>query len=144
MYVEHRFNRSKKEEVIPRYKLVSLFIIEKNIRMRNLKKKTQNFEPQIHYVVEQKIATQGIKMSRRVESIFVTKQETIVLPRVEPMVVEGVLVVVKVRYSEPKLNQQSGSIVRKVPRDWSKGSHSVNRFLRPNPPRCTYCYQIEH
>jgi hypothetical protein len=83
-------------------------------------------------------------MSRGVEPIFVTKQETIILPRVEPIVVEGVLVVVKVRYNEPKLNQQSGSIVSGVPRDWSNRNHSVNRFLRPNPPRCTYCYQIEH
>jgi hypothetical protein len=44
-------------------------------------------------------------MSKGVEPIFVIRQETIVLPRVEPIVVEGVHVVIKARYSEPKFNQ---------------------------------------
>jgi hypothetical protein len=44
-------------------------------------------------------------MSRRVESIFVTKQGIIVLPRAKPTIVKGVHVVVRMRYSEPKLNQ---------------------------------------
>jgi hypothetical protein len=56
-------------------------------------------------------------MSQGVEPILVIKQETIILPRIESIVVQGVPVVVKVRYSEPRLNQQSGSIVRRVPRD---------------------------
>jgi hypothetical protein len=43
-------------------------------------------------------------MSKRFELVLVTKQETIFLLRVEPIVVEGVLVVVKVKYNEPKLN----------------------------------------
>ncbi len=55
----------------------------------------------IHYVVEQEIATQGIKMSRGVEPVFVTRQETIVLPKKEPILIEGNLVVVRVRYNEP-------------------------------------------
>jgi hypothetical protein len=49
-----------------------------------------------------------------------------VLPRAKPIVPEGVLVVVRIKYNEPKLNQQRGSIVKKVPRDWSRGIHSVN------------------
>ncbi len=37
---------------------------------------------------------------------------------------------VRVRYNEHKFNQHNGSIVRKVPRDWNKGIHSVNRVPR--------------
>jgi hypothetical protein len=46
-----------------------------------LEERAQNFEPQIHYVVEQKATTQGIKMSKKVEPILVTRQEIVVLPR---------------------------------------------------------------
>jgi hypothetical protein len=49
---------------------------------------------------------------------------------------------IRVKYSEPKLNQQSGNIIRRVPRDWSKKLHSVNKVLRFNPPCCTYCHHI--
>jgi hypothetical protein len=56
-------------------------------------------------VVEQEVATQGIKMSRGVKPIFVTKQETVVLLRTKSTMVENVLVVVKMRYSEPKFHQ---------------------------------------
>jgi hypothetical protein len=42
-------------------------------------------------------------------------------------------VVVKIRYSEPRLNQQNGNIVRGDLRDWSRGIHNVNRLPRPNP-----------
>jgi hypothetical protein len=58
----------------------------------------------IHYVVEQKAATQGIKMSKGIEAVLITKPKIIVLPRVEVIVVEGVPMDVKVRYSEPKLS----------------------------------------
>ncbi len=51
---------------------------------------------------------------------------------------------VRVRYNEPILNHQSGSIVRGVPRDWSKGIHSVNRVPRLNLPQCTYYHKIGH
>ncbi len=40
-------------------------------------------------------------MSRGVEPVFVTRQETIVLPKKEPILIEGNLVVVRVRYNEP-------------------------------------------
>jgi hypothetical protein len=43
-------------------------------------------------------------MSKGVERVFVIGQETIVLSRTKPIVVEGVHVVVKVSYSEPKFN----------------------------------------
>jgi hypothetical protein len=39
------------------------------------------------------------------------------LPKVEPTVAKGVHVDIKIRYSEPKLNQHSGSIIKGVPRD---------------------------
>jgi hypothetical protein len=68
-------------------------------------------------VVERKVATKGIKMSKRIELVLVIRQEIVVLPRAKPTIIEGVLVVVRVKYSEPKLNHQSGSIVRGVPRD---------------------------
>jgi len=38
--------------------------------------------------------------------------KNVVLPRAEPIVAESVLMAVRIRYSEPRLNQQSGSIVR--------------------------------
>jgi hypothetical protein len=53
-------------------------------------------------------------------------------------------VAIKVRYSEPRLNQHNGSIVRGVLRDWSRGIHSVNIIPRPNSPHCTYRHQIGH
>jgi hypothetical protein len=56
-------------------------------------------------------------MSRGVELILVVRQEIIVLQKVKPIVVEGVHAVVKVRYNEPRLNQQNGSIVRGIPWD---------------------------
>jgi hypothetical protein len=42
-------------------------------------------------------------MSKGVEWVFVTKQETIVLPKVK-LIVVGVPVIIIVRYSEPMLN----------------------------------------
>jgi hypothetical protein len=53
-------------------------------------------------------------------------------------------VVVRVKYSEPIFNQQNGSIIRAVPRDWSRRIHSVNKVPRPNSPRCTNYHQIGH
>jgi hypothetical protein len=38
-------------------------------------------------VVEQEVAIQGIKMSRGVELIFVTKQKIVILPKEKPIVV---------------------------------------------------------
>jgi hypothetical protein len=52
--------------------------------------------------------------------------------------------VVRVRYSKPNVNMQNGSIISGVPRDWSRGIHSLNKVPRPNSPRCTYCHQIGH
>ncbi len=61
--------------------------------------------PLIHYVVDQKVTTQGIKISIGVELVLINKQKTVVLPRVEPIVTEGVLMAIRVKYSEPKVNQ---------------------------------------
>jgi hypothetical protein len=44
-------------------------------------------------------------MSRGIELVLVTRQETIVLPKAEPIVVECVIVVVRMKYSEPIFNQ---------------------------------------
>ncbi len=35
--------------------------------------RAQNFEPSIHYIVEQEVATQGIRMSRGVELVLETR-----------------------------------------------------------------------
>ncbi len=52
--------------------------------------------------------------------------------------------VVRVRYSEPRGNQQNGSIISGVPKDQSRGIHNVNKVPRQNSPCCTYCHQIGH
>jgi hypothetical protein len=43
-------------------------------------------------------------MSRGVKSVLVIRQETVVLPKVEPIVVEHVPMAIRVRYSDPKFN----------------------------------------
>jgi hypothetical protein len=55
-------------------------------------------------------------MSKGVELVLVTRQETVILPKVELIVAEGVLVAIRMRY-KPIFNQQNGSIVKRVPRD---------------------------
>jgi hypothetical protein len=130
----------EREEIMPRYESVSPPYYQGEHEDQELEERTQNFEPQIHYVVEQKATTQDIKMSKRIEPILVIKQEIVVLLRAEPTIVKCVLRAIKVKYSEPRLNQQNGSIVKGVPRDWSRGIHSVNRVPRPNLPCCTYCH----
>jgi len=54
--------------------------------------------------------------------------------------------VVKVRYNKPKINLHilNGNIISGVPRDYSRGIHSVNKVPRPNFPLCPYCHQIGH
>jgi hypothetical protein len=56
-------------------------------------------------------------MSRRVELVLIVKQEIVVLLRAKPTTEKGVPATVRVRYSEPRLNQLNRSIVRKVPWD---------------------------
>jgi predicted amino acid racemase len=56
-------------------------------------------------------------MSKGIELVFVTKQETVVLPIVEPTITQGVPVAVKVRYNEPRLNRHNGNIVKAISMD---------------------------
>jgi hypothetical protein len=106
MYEEkQKFNRLKREEVVPRYKSISPPYYQENHENEEFEQKAQNFEPSICYMVKQKVAIRGIRMSRAIESILVIKQETVVLPRVKPIVAKGVSMAIKVRYSEPILNQ---------------------------------------
>jgi hypothetical protein len=79
-------------------------------------------------------------MSRGFESILVTKQETVILLKAKPIIVEGLPMAIRVKYSEPIFNQRNGNIVKGVPRDWSKKIHSANIIPKPNPPCCTYCH----
>jgi len=76
---EHKLNKSKREEVVPRYKSVSFPYCRNGQENEELKQRAQNFEPTIHYIIEQEVATQGIRMSRGIELALVTKQEIIVL-----------------------------------------------------------------
>jgi hypothetical protein len=46
----------------------------------------------------------GIGMSKGIELVFVIRQETIVLPTAKPIVAQGVLMVFRIRYSEPRIN----------------------------------------
>jgi hypothetical protein len=79
-------------------------------------------------------------MSRIVELILVIIQKNIILPQVESTMVKCIHVAIRVRYSELICNQQNGSIVKGVPRDWSRRIHSVNKVPRLNFPCCTYCH----
>jgi hypothetical protein len=54
---EHKFNRSKREEVIPRYKLASPPYYQEEQEDEELEERTHNFELQMHYVVEQEATT---------------------------------------------------------------------------------------
>jgi hypothetical protein len=77
-------------------------------------------------------------MSRGVEPVLVIRQEIVVILKAEPTIAKGVPMAIRARYNEPIFYQQNQSIVRGVPRDWSKGIHNVNRVPRPNFPCCTY------
>ncbi len=134
----------EKEEVVLKYRSISPLYYREGQENEEFEQITYNFEPFIHYIVEQETATQGIRISKKVEPVLVTKQKIVVLPKTKPIVAKGVLMVVKVRYNEPKVNQQNGNINNVVPRDQSRGIHSVNIVPRPNSPCCTYCHQIGH
>jgi hypothetical protein len=53
---EHKFNRLKKEEIVPRYRSISPPYYRKDHENEECEQKAQNVEPPIHYVVEQKVA----------------------------------------------------------------------------------------
>jgi hypothetical protein len=63
----------KKEEIILRCRSTSPPYYQEEHEDEKLEKITQNFELEIHYVLEQKVATKGIKTSRGVHMIFITR-----------------------------------------------------------------------
>jgi hypothetical protein len=63
----------EREEVIPRYKSISSLYYRKDHENEEFEQRVQNFEPSIHYVVEQEAVTEGIKMSKGVEPVFITR-----------------------------------------------------------------------
>ncbi len=101
---EQILNISKREEVVPRFKFASPLYYWEDHENEEFEQVKQKFEPLIHYLVEQKVAIQGIKMFKGIELILITEQETMILPKVEPIVVGGLVVVVIIRYNEPKFN----------------------------------------
>jgi hypothetical protein len=72
--VNNNDNKLEKEEVVPRYKYVSPFYYREDHENEEFKQRIHNFERTIHYVVEQEVATEGIKMSRGVELVLIIKQ----------------------------------------------------------------------
>ncbi len=99
---EQKLHKSKRKEIVPRYILASPPYYRKEHVDEEFEQRAQNFEPLIHYVVEQEAATQGIRMSKGVELVHATKQEIIVLPKVEP-IIASVHVVVRLRLMNPNL-----------------------------------------
>jgi hypothetical protein len=79
--------------VVPRYKFASFPYYQEDHEIEELEQRVPNFEPLIRYVVEQEATIQGIRMSRGVELVLVTRQETIILPKVEPIIAQGIPVV---------------------------------------------------
>ncbi len=55
-------------------------------------------------MVEVEAITQGIRMSKGIEPVLVSRQEIIFLPKAKLTITKGVLMVVKVKYNEPRLN----------------------------------------
>ncbi len=49
---EHKFNMSKREEVVPKYRSTSPPCYRKEHENEEFEQRAQNFEPLIHYVVE--------------------------------------------------------------------------------------------
>ncbi len=90
--------------MVPKYIFASLIYYRKDHENAEFEQRAQNFEPLIRYMVEQETTTQGIRMSRGVELVLVTRQETVVLPKVEPIVAQGVPMAIRAGYNEPKLN----------------------------------------
>ncbi len=95
---------SKREEVLPRYIFASPPYYWNSQKNEKFGQKSQNFEPLIHYVIEQKVETQGIRMFKGVEPVLLTRQEIVILPKAKPIVAKGILVVIRVRYNEPRFN----------------------------------------
>ncbi len=62
-----------------RYKFAPFVYYKEGQENEEFEQKAQNFEPSIHYVVEQKFATVSIIIFRGVELVLVTKQEIVVL-----------------------------------------------------------------
>jgi len=58
---------------VPRYIHVSPPFYQEEHEDEELEKKAHNFEPHIHYVVEQKVTIQGIKISKGVECVLITR-----------------------------------------------------------------------
>ncbi len=67
---EHKLNRSEREEIVPRYRSTSPHYRKDH---EEFEQKALNFEPSIHYVNEQKVGIQGIRMLKGVEPVFVIK-----------------------------------------------------------------------
>ncbi len=65
-------NMSKKK-VVTRYRSISPHYYQEGQENEEFEQKAHNFEPLIHYVVEQEVATQGIRMSKGVEPILITR-----------------------------------------------------------------------
>ncbi len=71
----------EKEEMVLKYRSISPLYYRKGQENEKFEQIIYNFEPLIHYIVEQEIATQGIRIFKKVEPVLVTKQKIVVLPK---------------------------------------------------------------
>jgi hypothetical protein len=59
---EQKLNKLEKENIIPKCKFASFLYYRKDHENEEFEQKAQNFEPLIHYVVEQEVVIQGIRI----------------------------------------------------------------------------------
>jgi hypothetical protein len=108
--------------------------------MKSLNKEFRILNLQFIISLSKKPQLKVSECPEKLSQIFVTKQKIVILLLKKSIMVEVVPMVIRMKYSELKFNQQNGSIFRGVPRDWNRRIHNVIRVPSPNSPRCTYCH----
>ncbi len=63
----------EREEVVPRYRLASPPYYREGQENEEFEQRAHNFEPLIHYVVEQEVTIQGIRTSKGVELVLIIR-----------------------------------------------------------------------
>jgi hypothetical protein len=63
----------EREEVVPRYRPASPPYYREGQENEEFEQRAHNFEPLIHYVVEQEVTIQGIRTSKGVELVLIIR-----------------------------------------------------------------------
>jgi hypothetical protein len=114
---EQRFNMSEREEVVPSYKSTSPPYYRedrRNIRMKSLNKRLKILNLQFIMWLNKKLQFMVSKCLEELSRYLYLDKKIIILLKAKPTIIKGVLVDVKIRHNEPKLNQHNGSIVKRV------------------------------